>query len=400
MESTRIIFKNTLKESRKNPQILTIIRDISFDLARKKLKDLSEDEAKITIKELFELFALILKEEKLKDAKTISSVIDALTNAASYDKKEYLFKMIYEREQLEKAIYNQSVEIKHFIVEIYDTIENALTTLKGDNDEKGEITQGLNDAKLLSIELLGILKDSAEEAFITTIEKGSDVEDTVCEISKLLTYHAISEGKFVKQRILDIASTVLEAACDIADSDHANALYVLKGAAKGTKEGIIKASEKFKKNVKFAPDEIKEFLKKSEENKLSIIDMEESFIELLKRCQLGSMDISAKILGEIIAEQNTYIAKLKRFSAETAEVFGEKMEVFRDETLREFKEKAGKKITEIKKETGEKVTAFTNDAAPKAKQFAGDAKKLGLHAWELAKNKIDGVVKNTKKKGD
>jgi hypothetical protein len=400
MESTKIIFKNTLKENRKNPQILTIIRDVSFDLARKKLKDLDEDEAKNRVKELFELFALVLKEEKLKNAKSISSIIDALTNAASYDKKEYLFKMIYEREQLEKAIYSQTSDIKHFIVEVYDTIENALTTLKGNGDEKEEITQGLNDAKLLSIELLGILKDSAEEAFITTIEKGSDVEDTVREISKLLTYHAISEGKFIKQRILNIASTILEAACDIADSDHANASYVLNGATKGIKEGIIKASEKFKNDVKFAPDEIKEFLKKSEENKLNIIDMEESFIELLKRCQLNSMDISAKILGEIIAEQNTYIAKLKRLSTEAAEAFGEKMEIFKDETFREFKEKAGKKFTELKKETGEKVTAFANDAAPKARQFADDAKKLGLHAWELAKNKIDEVVKNAAKKGD
>ncbi|MDR2081112.1 MAG: hypothetical protein LBP54_04415 [Campylobacteraceae bacterium] len=400
MESTKVIFKNTIKENKKNPQILTIIRDSSFDLARKKLKDLDKEEAKNKIKELFELFALVLKEEKLKDAKSISSVIDALTNAASYDKKEYLFKMIYEREQLEKAIYNQTSDIKHFIIEVYDTIENALTTLKGSEDEKKEIAQGLNDAKLLSVELLGILKDSAEEAFITAIEKGSDIENTVCEISKLLSYHAISEGRFVKQRILDIASTILEAACDIADSDHANASYVLNGAAKGVKEGIIKASEKFKNDMKFAPDEIKEFLKKTEENKLSIIDMEESFIELLKRRQLSSMDISAKILGGIIAEQNTYIAKLKRLSAETAETLSEKIETFKDETLKEIKEKAGKKITKLKKETGEKVTAFTNDMSPKARQFADDAKKLGLHAWELAKNKIDEAVKNTKKKGD
>ncbi|MDR2100146.1 MAG: hypothetical protein LBP40_04875 [Campylobacteraceae bacterium] len=398
MESTKIIFKNILKENRKNPQILTIIRDTSFDLARKKLKDLSEDEVKESVKELFGLFVFALKEEKIKDAKTISSVIDALANAASYDKKEYLFKMIYEREQLEKTIYTQSADIKHFIIDVYSSIEEELVNLKGKESEKEQIAQGLNDAKLLSIELLGILKDSAEEAFITTIEKGSDIEDTVREISKILAYNAINGGKFAKQRILNIASAILEAACDIADSDHANAPYVLNGAAKGIKDGIVKASEKFKNDMKFAPDEIKEFLKKSEESKLSIIDMEESFIELLKRCQLGSMDISAKILGEIIAEQNTYIAKLKRLSAEAAEILGDKMEMFKDETLKDFKDKAGKKFDEIRKETGERVTAFTNDAAPKARQFADDAKKLGSRAWEMAKNKIDEVIKNSKKR--
>ncbi|MDR1614730.1 MAG: hypothetical protein LBS26_04085 [Campylobacteraceae bacterium] len=398
MESVKVIFKNSLKENKKNPQILTIIRDISFDLGRKKLKNLNEDQIKNTIKELFELFVLVLKEEKLQNAKSISSVIDGLANAASYDKKEYLFKLIYEREQLEKTIHHQSADIKQLIVETYDTIETALTNIK--DNEKEQIMHGLNDAKLLSMELLGILKDAAEEAFMTTIENGSDIEDTVREISKILTYQAINEGKFVKQRILGIASTILEAACDIADSDYANAAYVLNGAAKGIKEGIAKASEKFKNDIKFAPDEIKEFLKKSEESKIGIIDMEESFIALLKQCQMNSIDISAKILSEIIAEQNTYLAKLKRLSVEAAEVFNERMETFKDETFKDFKAKAGKRFDEIKKETGEKVTAFTNDAAPKAKQFADDAKKLGSRAWEIAKNKIDEVVKNTKKKRD
>jgi hypothetical protein len=395
MESVKVIFKSTIKENKKNPQILTIVRDVSFDLGRRELKNLDEHEVNNRVKELFELFILVLKEEKLQNAKSISSVIDGLTNAASHDKKEYLFKMIYEKEQLEKAIHRQSGDIKQFIVETYDAIETALSDIK--DGDKEQILQGLNDAKLLSIELLGILKDAAEEAFLTTIEKGSDIEDTAREISKILAYHAISEGKFIKQRILDIASTILEAACDIADSDYANGEYILKGAAKGIKEGIVKASAKFKNDIKFAPDEIKEFLKTSEENKIGIIDMEESYIALLRQCQMNSIDISSKILSEIIIEQTTYIAKLKRLSVEAAEVFNDRMETFRDETFKDFKEKAGKKFDEIKKETGEKVTAFTNDATPRAKQFADDAKKLGSRAWEIAKNILDDMLKKDKK---
>ena len=67
MESAKIIFKNTVRENKQNPQILTIIRDISFDLGRKKIKDLSENEIKDTIKELFGLFTIALKEETLRE---------------------------------------------------------------------------------------------------------------------------------------------------------------------------------------------------------------------------------------------------------------------------------------------------------------------------------------------
>ncbi|MDR0666092.1 MAG: hypothetical protein LBF71_01640 [Campylobacteraceae bacterium] len=398
MESAKIIFKNTIRENRENPQILTIIRDISFDLGRKKIKDFSENEIKDMIKELFGLFTIALKEEKLRDAKSISSVVDGLMSAASYEKKEYLFKIIYEREQLEKAIYAQSAEIRHLIADTYDTIEAALTRLP--EDEKEQVIRGLNEAKLLNAEMLGILKETVEGAFITTLEKGSDIEDTINELGKLFTYQAINEGKFTKHRILGIASTILETACDIADSDYANAHYILKGTVKGIREGIAKSAEKFKNNLKFAPDEIKEFLKNSEENRLSVIDIEESFIALLKQFQINSIDISAKILSEIIAEQSTYIAKLKRLSAEAAEVLGERIETFKDETFKEFKEAAGKKFEEIKIQTNKKVEAFKEDAMPKTKQFADDTKKLGLHAWESAKNRIDEVIKNAKKKRD
>ncbi|MDR2636056.1 MAG: hypothetical protein LBC08_04415 [Campylobacteraceae bacterium] len=398
MESIKIVFKNTLKENKKNPQILTIIRDISFDLGRREFKNLNEHEVKDAVKELFELLTLVLKEEKLRDAKSISSVVDGLLNAASYDKKEYLFKLFYEREQTEKAIRAQSSEIKQLIIDTYDTIETALTKLQ--DGEKEQVICGLNEAKLLNVEMLGILKEAAEEAFITTLERSKDVEDTISELSKTFTYQAINEGKFIKQRILGISSTILEAACDIADSDHANAHYLLKGAVRGIREGIAKSAEKFKNNLKFAPDEIKEFLKNSEENRLSVIDIEESLIALLKQLQINSIGISAKILSEIIAEQSTYISKLKRFSVEAAEVFNERIDTFRDETLKDFREKAGKRFEELRKETGDRVTAFANDAAPRAKQFADDTKKLGLYAWEAAKTRIDEVIKNAKKKKD
>ncbi|MDR0408076.1 MAG: hypothetical protein LBH45_04080 [Campylobacteraceae bacterium] len=398
MESAKTIFFNIVKENKNNAHVLTIIRDTSFNLSCKKLQNLTnEEDMQRALEQLFKLFISVLQKAEFKNPHAITSVIDGLIRAASHDKKQYLLKTIYEKEQLETSIYRQTAEIKRLIKETYNTIEYVSANLE--DDEKKEAMQSINDAKLLNVEALGILKEAAEEAFITTIENARDIEDTIQEISKTFTYQAINEGDFTKQKILSIASTIIEAACDIADSDHANANDILNGAVEGTKNGITKATIKFKNDIRFVPEEIKGLQKQDiEESKKDIISMQESFVTMLKQCQSKLDGISSKILAQIIAEHNTYLAKLKRLSSEAAEALSVSITNLKtDEKLKEFKEKAGKKFVEIKKETNEKVVAFTNDAAPKAKHMADEAKKLGSRAWEVAKNVLDDMLKKDKK---
>jgi hypothetical protein len=397
MESTKTIFCNIIKENKDSAHILAIIHDASFDLSSKKLQNLpSEEQAQKKLEKLFKIFITVLEEVGLNNSRTITSMIDGLIKAASYEKKQYLLKTFYEKEQLEASIYKQSLEIKHLIAKTYDAIEEASKNLK--SNEKKEVLKSLSDAKLLSVEALGILKETVEQAFITTIEKARDIKDTTQEISKTFTYQAINEGGFTKQRILSIASTIIEAACDIADSDHANANDILNGAIEGTKDGISKAITRFKKEIRFAPEEIKRMQGQDiEESKRDIINMQEAFVEMLKQCLLKLDGISSKILAQIITEHDTYLAKLRRLGTEAAEVFSAQLGTFKDESLKEFREKAGKKIAKITKDTGQKVTAFTNDAAPKAKQMANEAKKLGSRAWEVAKSAVDDVLKKSKK---
>jgi hypothetical protein len=398
MEAIQTILFNIIKENKSSPHILAIIRDTSFNLSCKKLQNLADEEdVQKTLEQLFKLFISVLQKSKFKNPHAITSIIDGLVKAASYDRKQYLLKTIYEKEQIEASIYKQSIDIKHLIEKAYNTIEKASKNLE--DSEKEEALQSISDAKLLNVETLGILKEAAEEAFITTIENARDIRDTAQELSKTFTYQAINEGRFTKQKILSIASTIIEAACDIADSDYANANDILGGAVEGTKSGILKAAAKFKNDIKFVPEEIEESQKQDiEESRRDIISMEESFVTMLKQCQLKLDGISSKILAQIIAENDTYLAKLKRLSAEAAEVLSVSITNLKtDEKLKEFKDKAGKKFVEITKETGQKVTAFTNDAAPKAKHMADEAKKLGSRAWEVAKNVLDDVLKKGKK---
>ncbi|MDR3177791.1 MAG: hypothetical protein LBT96_02285 [Campylobacteraceae bacterium] len=398
MEAAKTVFLNTIKENQDSPHVLTIIRDTSFNLSCEELRnEKNEEETQKKLKRLFEMFIDALSKAKLKNSHAITSVIDGLVKAASHDKKQHFLKTIYEKEQLEASIYEQSLNIKNLIANTYDTIEEASKNLK--EDEKNEVFESINDAKLLNVEALGILKEAAEEAFITTIEKSRDIRDTVQEISKNFAYQAIIDNRFTKQKISSIASTIIEVACDISDSDYANANDIINGAVNGVKSGIFKAAEKFKSEIKFAPEEIKETRKRDiEESRKDIISIEESFVTTLKQCQLKSNGISSKILAQIIAEYDTYLAKFRRFSNEAAENLSNSITNLKtDEMIRDLKEKAGKKLEEIKKETGEKVTAFTNDAAPRARHVADEAKRLGLRAWEIAKNVLDDMLKKNKK---
>jgi hypothetical protein len=398
MESIKTIFVNSLKESKNSADIASTIRDLTFEISCKKLQNLSNEEnIQTKIARLFEAFTQALNEADLKDSNSITAVIDGLTKAVSDEKKQCLLKTIYEKERLEASIYKQSNDIKLLVTKTYDAIESTLENAK--DSDKLQISKSLSDAKLLNVQMLGILKEAAEEAFVTTIEKARDIRDTTREISKTFTYQAINESKFTKVSILNIANALIEAAKDIADSDHANANDILRGAIEGVKEGISKAMAKFKSEIRFAPDEVKEFLEHEvSQNPKDMINMEEYFIDALKQCLSKSEGVSAKILTQVIAEHNTYLAKAKRLGSEAAEALNTKIENLKDEGLKEIKEKAGKRFEEIKKGASEKVAALKTDAAPRAKQIAKEVKDLGFRAWEAAKNALEDVTKIGDKK--
>jgi hypothetical protein len=169
-----------------------------------------------------------------------------------------LYKTIYEKEQLEKSITEQKNGIKNSILGTFNILEKHIGNMPDDISQ--ESLQALQNAKLRGVEMLGILRETTCEAILTTLEKAIDIEDTVFEITKNITYQTISEGEFNKQRFIDISKSVIGVAIEIADEDQGNAKQLLNGTIHGVKEGMTKAIDKFKNDLKFAPEEIEEAL--------------------------------------------------------------------------------------------------------------------------------------------
>lgn len=399
MESVQTIFANSLKENKTNPALPSLVEELSFELSRKKLQRL-KDPAHIQkrIGELFSLYSHVLKEEGLDTPQLFTCSIDGLIKAASFDESELLFKRIYEKEQLEKLIAGQKNSIKMLIASTYATLEETIDV----TEHNAPLFIALHDSKLRGIEMLGILKETTQEALLTTIEKGSDIEDTAAEITKTISYQAINEGEFTKQRFLDVAKAIIGVAVEIADTDQAFAKELLHGCVHGTKEGIAKAVEKFKHDLKFTPEEVEALLgRELSETKKELLKVDEEYIAMLRSCASQSNGVSKTILEEILNEElDTAFAKMQRITHEAAEAISDRIEEMRENAShfeKDFKERASKRfdglkkeVEELEKKASERMESLRNN--PKAKE----AKRLGERAWEVAKSITEGAIKGAK----
>ncbi len=424
MQSIQTLFSTTIEENLNSDNLENILKDITFELSKRRLQRL-KDKTKIQHRagELFELYCKILEEKNLKNSKNISAVIDGLTKALTYEKEEFLYKMIYEKEQLEKSILNQKNEIKDTIKETYKTIEKHIDTLP--EEIQNSAKEALSDIKLSGLEMLGILRETAEEAILTTLEKGSDIQDTIQEITKNLTYQAINDGDFTKRRFLDISNTIISVATEIANENISLAKEIINGSIEGTKNGILKAVNKFKNDIKFAPEEIEDISGTNLlEIKKELLKIEEEFIDMLKEFSSSISGISKEILSEKIKQLDTSTMKLKRAAQETAEAIAQKIEELKEDiSINDIKEKAEerfetlkKDVANLEKKAGEKLETLKKDVAnlekkaeekfeeikksERTKQATNEAKKLGLRAWEIAKSMLNNTIKKDEKPKD
>ncbi len=402
MQSTQTIFLNTIKQNSGNPEFLKILKDLSFELSRKKIQRLKDDrKIQNRIGELFEQYCKILENEGIKNVKNISCVIDGLIKAANYNKEEFLYKTIYEIEQLKKSAQTQKKEIQNTITNTYNMLEKHINSLP--NKEKSTAQKALNDTKLNALEMLGILRETTEEAILTTLEKGSDIEDTTFQITKNLTFQAINDGDFIKKRFLDITNTIVSVSLELANQNLGFSKELINGSVEGTKEGILKAIDKFKNDIKFAPDDDDEIFNQNLElTKRDLPTIEEEYIQILKNLSKKYDGKVKNALDEKIEKYDSSVEKIKRATLEAKEVITQRLEEFASEvSIDDIKEKAEvkfenlkKDVSEFSKKANETLEHFKQNET--AKKATIEAKKLGLRAWEVAKNMLDSAMKNAK----
>jgi len=392
MQSLKEEFLNIIGDEKEVQKLETNIKNACYSITKKKINRLKNDEnKKQRVVELIKNYIKILKTQNLENISTISSVIDGSMQALSQEKEEEIYKKISLVTKLKQEIELQKRELKNTLQDIYKDIEEFSQT----TDDKTSlfIEKAISDTKLKEVLLLGILKETTEEAIITTIENQKNIEEVTQTIIQNIIFQTIGGDDFSKAKTLEAAKTVLNVAVNIADEYQAFAKEILKGTTKGIKNGIANAVNDFNKNLEFLPDEIRD--QKEEQilfEGLNIIDLNSDFIDLLKNASQNSNGISKKILEDIVLEFDNSMTRLMKITTDTKESILKKVEKLKESPkVNEFRKtlanKLGelqidKKIKNIKKEDLELV--------------AKESKKLGLRAWEVAKSAIEGAIKSTK----
>lgn len=373
MKNTLIIFENSLSNLGKD-EASDLLEDLSFNLAYKQISH-NPHETKKVLNSLLVEFLTILKKLDFCDDENVSKVIKALVKASVADAQNSLYEYISEAELLNKQIENQKNLIKNQISDNFFDFENILQEYSFCN----EFSDGLNDAILFDIEMLGILKETAESAFLTTLEKAEDIELTSSEIAKNLVYNAICEAHFEKERILKISSIILNTAFEIANESMAYAKDLCLGVIKGTRDGIVLAMEKFKASLTYANFEEDVSLKSKE-----LIGIEDDFIALLKKeIQLQNDPCRSIVENLLEHELDNLFAKFRRLASESREQLILVLnDIKRNPKINDFNKLTQRKLNHFKQE----IFELEKIASEKYKDLnSKKAKKLGVRLWEKAK---------------
>ncbi|TKX28477.1 hypothetical protein CQA38_07315 [Campylobacter sp. MIT 12-5580] len=371
MKNALIIFENTLSGHKDKANEL--IEDLGYNLTFKELND-----EKVKVDELLFDFLEVLKKLELLNNENTTSLIKALIRAKVKKEEEKLYQHINEMSVLRAKIEEQKNVIKNTISQNFYELKQSIEK----SDFKEEISTSLNDAFLFEAEMLGILREIAESAFITTLEKGDDIELESSEIAKNLVYKTICELEFEKERILKSTQIVLNTAFELANESKNYAKELCIGVVKGTQEGIALGIEKFKTSFNYCT--LEEDLSNKEKE---LIDIEYDFITLLRLEAKKSDEPVQSIIKNLLEnELDTLFAKLKRLASESREQLLLMLnDLKKNPKINDFGKLAQSKINIFKKE----ISDLEQLTSERYKDFnTQEAKKLGINLWEKAKKFI------------
>ncbi len=392
MQSLKDEFLQEIGNDKEIQKLEINIKNACYNITKKKINRLKNDESKkLRVVELIKSYIKILESENIENISTISSVIDGSMQALSQKREEEIYKKISLVTKLKQEIELQKNELRDILQDIYKDIEEFSKT----TDDKTSlfIEKAISDTKLKEVLLLGILNETTEEAIITTIENQKNIEEVIETIIQNIIFQTIGGDDFSKTKTLEAAKTVLNVAVNIADEYQAFAKEILKGTVKGIKNGIANAVNDFNDNLEFLPDEIRD--QKEEKilfEGLNIIDLNSDFIDLIKNAAQNSKGISRNILENIVLELDNSMTRLMKITADTKENILKKVE----------KLKESPKVNELRKTLTNKLSELQIDKKIKSikkeniEQVAKESKKLGLRAWEVAKNALENAIKSSK----
>lgn len=299
----------------------------------------------------------------LTDMKTLATTIIDIETSMLRNDVEML---LAQKESIERALEKKSDELQHKKYEIFDLMEQQLSS---------EVAQSkLHQVKLQSIDLYEILSEIVESSIITALEKEYDIEitDSLSEAIKEITFESIKEGSLNTIRIRKILSTILISAIDVAEATPTKADEILRATLKGMRSGLVRSIDRFKQRLAYMPVEAKHILIEDYDTIMEDLNQTDTlFSQVIINQASESSTQTSKLLVELNKEMRYDLEELVHISKEAADVMKARFSTFAKEAVK----KADSAIR-----------------SPKAQE----AKRMGKEAWGVAKVALGNAIKTAK----
>jgi len=296
----------------------------------------------------------------------MKTLADTLIDEETHALKEDVESLLEQKDAIERTLQKKSEELQVTKYEVFNAIEEQL------QDEK--TVHMLHQIKLQSIDLYDMLSEMVESAIITALEKDTDgdVNDSIKEIIKEISFESIKEGSLNTIRVRKILSTILATTIEIAEATPTRAEEILSATLKGMRGGLIKAIDRFKQRLAFMPVEAKHILIEDYDTIIEDLNQTDTlFSQIIITQASQSSQLVRKILIELNQEMRYDLEELVLISKETAEIIKEKFSNFA------------------------KIAVKKADFAlhsPKAQE----AKRMGIQAWGVARVALGNAIKSAK----
>jgi hypothetical protein len=319
---------------------------MSTESFKNNLQEKYQSAATLNPQELRDLTTVLLREETL----------------SSHDE---LQELIAEKEKIERQITRKSEELQHLKYRFFDALETLFA-----NDEA--MLEKLHYIKIQSVDLLDILEEMVESAIITTLEKSSEIEETLHEIIKELTFQTLNANVLNAVRIRRIFSSILQSAINVAEASPNQAQSILRGTLLGMRSALHKSIEKFRQYLLYVPEEVK-----------ALYRVEYQLIE-------DELEQIHTLFGQIVhglAKHNSpQIMELLTAIGAEVRLDTDELAILSQETAKLLQNK----LSKLRQEVSARSAKLLNSVS------AQEAKAMGIRAWSVAKSAMDGAIKGAK----
>jgi hypothetical protein len=277
--------------------------------------------------------------------------------------------LISQKELIERQIARKSEELQQLKYRFFAVLEKMFS-------ENDEMLEKLHQIKIQSVDLLDILEEMVESAIITTLERGSDIEETLHEIIKEITFETLNANVLNAVRIRRILASILQSSLNIAEATPNQADTILRGTLMGIRSALYKSIEKFHQYLLYVPEEVKALYRdeyKTIENELDHIDT--LFAQVIHSLKNHNAPAIITKLEAISSDIRFDTEELKHLSKETVELLRSR-------------------LSKLTRGMSEQSSKLLNSKS------AQEAKAMGVRAWSVAKSTMQGAIKGAKEAMD